>query len=168
MFFLANRKIVPSTVRDYCPLTRDGAFGIHSRIHGVRLCPDRSRKYLLSQHFRCVHHLTPTVSLTMARAIASGHDPMETRLFNDDQVILNLDELRSVNCPMNKPMIHYPDIQIPQLPCNTIKQVRHLKDHLCRAHQLTKPAANLIIKLIKNDLSIERIQFPPHVNILQN
>lgn len=170
-FEQSNRKIVPSSVRDYCPLTRDGAFGIHSHIHGIRLCPSRPREYqrtcLLSRHFRRVHHLTPSVSLTIARAIGSGQDPMETRLFNEDQVILNLDELRSVNCPMNKPLTHYPFLQIPQYPCNTIKQVRHLKDHLRRVHQLTNPAANLIIKVVKNDLPIERIQFPPHINILQ-
>ncbi len=147
-------------------------FGINSNLHGIRLCPNKAREhqrtYRLNEHFRRVHHLTPLASLALARAIGSGQDPMNTRLFSDHHIILNINELRTVNCPIDKPLFHYPLLQIANSPCNTIKQVRHLRDHLKRAHKFTNQAANLIVKLVKNDLSVHKIEFPHWIDILEN
>ena len=69
---------------------------------------------------------------------------------------------------MHKPFLHYPLLQIENLPCDTIKQVRHLKDHLRRVHKFTIRAANVIMKSIKADEPIHRIQFPEWFNIIEN
>jgi hypothetical protein len=92
---------------------------------------------------------------------------MTTQLFSDHHIILNINELRTVNCPINKPLFHYPSLQIRNTPCHTIKQVRHLQDHLKRSHKFTTKAANMIIKLVKSDLPIDKIQFPQWMNILE-
>jgi len=101
-----NRSVIASQIRGYCPLTRDGVFGINSHIHGVRLCSKKplgnQRAYRLHAHFRGFHQLTPLASLALARAIGSGQDPNTTRLFSDHHVILNIDELRTVSCPIKK------------------------------------------------------------------
>lgn len=152
-------------------MTCDGAFGISTHAHGIRLCSDRShqnqRPTILSQHFRRTHHLTSSASLALTRAIAAGDNPMTTRLFTEKQIILNVNELRSVNCPISKSFFHYPFLQIPKCPCQAIKQIRNLKYHLQHVHQLTSQAANIIIKYVKNDVSIHQIEFPQHIDILQ-
>ena len=153
-------------------MTCDGVFGINSHVHGIRLCSDKPRDSQrvtrLHQHFRHVHHLTPLASLAIARAISLGQDPLTTRLFDEHEIILNIDQLRSVNCPINKSFVHYPFLQITKCPCNTIKQIRHLKYHLQHVHRFTSQAASLIIKYVKSDTSIDEIQFPQHMDILQN
>jgi hypothetical protein len=93
---------------------------------------------------------------------------MTTRLFNDHHTILNIDELRTVNCPINKPFVHYPLLHIDNSPCNTIKQVRHLKDHLKRVHKFTNKAASVIIKAIQADTSVHKLQFPEWIDIIED
>ncbi len=93
---------------------------------------------------------------------------MTTRLFNDHHIILNIDELRTVDCPIKKPFIHYPSLHINNLPCDTIKQVRHLKDHLKRVHKFTNKSANIIIKAIKANTSIHMIKFPQWIDIIED
>ncbi|CAF0717628.1 unnamed protein product [Adineta steineri] len=167
-----NRSIIASKLRGCCPLTHDGVFGINCHKHGIRLCPSKpssnQRTYRLHHHFRRVHHLTSFASLALARAIGAGQDPMTTRLFDDHHIILNIDELRTVNCPIHKPFVNYPLLQIENTPCDTIKQVRHLKDHLKRAHRFTNKAANFIIKAVKDDMSVHMIQFPQWIDIIED
>ena len=104
-------------MRGYCSLTQDGVFGINCHLHGIRLCSiEKQRTYRLHEHFRRVHHLTSLASLELARAIGSGQDPMTTRLFDSHHIILNIDELRTVICTMNKPFINYPLLHIANLP----------------------------------------------------
>ena len=100
------------------------------------------RTFLLNEHFRRVHHLTPLASLALARAVGAGQDPMTARLFNDHHIILNIAELRTVICPISRPFVNYPSLHVDNAPCNTIKQVRHLKDHLKRVHKFTSQAAS--------------------------
>lgn len=151
-------------------MTHDGAFGIDSLTHGVRLClvrsSDQSRTCFLNEHFRRVHHLTPLASRALARAISEGQDPLTTRLFNPHQVILNLEELRDVSCPIHKPFVHYPSMDPVNFPCHEHKQVRHLKDHLRRVHRFTPQAANVIVKSIKANRPVHQIQFPHWMNII--
>ncbi len=167
-----NRGVNAPRIRGYCPLIRDGAFGINSHLHGIRLCPNKSpeqqRTYCLLQHLRRFHHLTSLASLVLVRAIGSGQDPISTRLFSDHDVILNIDELRTVTCPINKPFLHHPRLKIENFPCNTIKQVRHLKDHLKRAHKFTVKATKMIMKSIKTDTSVQMIRFPQWIDITEN
>ncbi|CAF0987258.1 unnamed protein product [Rotaria sordida] len=167
-----KRNLSASKIRGYCPLTQDGVFGINCHLHGINLCSRKShnnqRTYRLHEHFLRVHHLTSLASLTLARAIHSGQDPMTTQLFNDNHIILNIDELRTVFCPINKPFINYPLLHIVNSPCDTIKQVRHLKDHLKRVHKFTNKAANIIIKAVKADAPIHKIQFPRWIDIIED
>ncbi|CAF0878930.1 unnamed protein product [Rotaria sp. Silwood1] len=167
-----KRNISASKIRGYCPLTQDGVFGISCHLHGISLCSRKSdgsqRTYRLHEHFRRVHHLTPLASLTLARAIHSGQDPMTTQLFNEHHIILDIDELRTVICPIKKPFINYPLLHIVNSPCDTIKQVRHLKDHLKRVHKFTNKAANIIVKGVKADAPIHKIQFPRWIDIIED
>ncbi|CAF3553593.1 unnamed protein product [Rotaria sordida] len=167
-----KRNLSASKIRGYCPLTQDGVFGINCHLHGINLCSRKShnnqRTYRLHEHFLRVHHLTSLASLTLARAIHSGQDPITTQLFNDNHIILNIDELRTVFCPINKPFINYPLLHIVNSPCDTIKQVRHLKDHLKRVHKFTNKAANIIIKAVKADAPIHKIQFPRWIDIIED
>ena len=150
-------------------MTHDGVFGIHSHTHGVHLCPvQQPRTYILNEHFRRVHYLTPLASLALARAISLGQDPLTTRLFSDHHIILNINILRTVDCPINKPFFHYPSLQIRNSPCYAVKQIQHLRDHLKRSHKFTSKAANTIVKLVQNDLPTHKIQFPQWMNILEN
>ncbi|CAM4856787.1 unnamed protein product [Rotaria socialis] len=166
-----KRNMPASKFRGYCPLTQDGAFGISCQLHGIRLCPKINgnlRTFRLHEHFRRVHHLTPLASLTLARAIRSGLNPMTTQLFDDNHIILNIDELRTVACPINKGFINYPTLHILNSPCDTIKQVRQLRDHLKRVHKFTSKATNIIIKAVKTDTPIHMIQFPRWIDIIED
>jgi hypothetical protein len=97
-----------------------------------------------------------------------GQDPLTTRLFSDHHIILNIDELRIVNCPIRRPFTHHPLLHIENSPCHTIKQVRNLKDHLKRVHKFTNKAANIIIKSVKANTAIHQIQFPQWIDIIEN
>jgi hypothetical protein len=129
---------------------------------------ENPRTYRLNEHFRRVHHLTSLASLALSRAIGSGQDPLTTRLFHDHHIILNVAELRTVICPLNKSLVNYPILQIDNSPCQTIKQVRHLKDHLKRVHKFTTQAASIILKAVKTDGPVHMIQFPHWINIIEN
>ncbi|CAF2382360.1 unnamed protein product [Rotaria sp. Silwood2] len=169
---IPKRNISASKIRGYCPLIQDGVFGISCYLHGINLCskqPDGSqRTYRLHEHFRRVHHLTSLASLTLARAIYLDQDPITTQLFNEHQIILNIDELRTVICPITKPFINYPSLHVVNSPCDTIKQVRHLKDHLKRVHRFTNKAANIIVKGVKAETPIHKIQFPRWIDIIED
>ncbi len=93
---------------------------------------------------------------------------MTTRLFSDHHIILNLDELRTVSCPINRAFIHHPLLDIENSPCNAMKQVRHLRDHLKRVHKFSNKAANLIVKSVKSDTKTHLIRFPHWINITEN
>ncbi|UJR35230.1 hypothetical protein I4U23_027995 [Adineta vaga] len=164
--------IVASKIRDYCPLTHDGAFGINAETHGVRLCPKKplahQRTYRLNEHFRRVHHLTGFASLALARAVGAKQNPLTTRLFNDHDTILNIEELRTINCPINQPFLHHSLLQIENYPCKTVRQVRHLRDHLKRSHKFTNRAANIIVKAVKNNRPVHMIEFPQWINVLED
>ncbi|CAF1650794.1 unnamed protein product [Adineta ricciae] len=167
-----HRGIVASKIRDYCPLTYNGAFGINSQAHGVRLCPQKSlehrRTYRLNEHFRRVHHLTGFASLALARAVGAGKDPTTTRLFSDHDIILNIDELRTVNCPITQPFVHHRLLQIENSPCSAIKQVRQLREHLKRSHKFSSRAANIIVKAVKSDIPVHTLQFPKWIDVIED
>ena len=106
-------------------MTQNGAFGIDSEIHNIRLCsnksPNNPRTFRLHEHFRRLHHLTPLASLALTRAIMAGQDPLTTRLFNPHHIILNIEELRTVPCPLQRPFVNYPDIDLIHCPCYEMK-----------------------------------------------
>lgn len=93
---------------------------------------------------------------------------MTKQLFDNNHIILNIDELRTVNCPINQPFKNHPSLQFFNSPCDTIKQVRHLKDHLKRVHRFTTKAANLIVKAVKIDAPIHELKFPQWIDIIED
>ena len=163
----SERKVRASHFRSCCPLIENGAFGIETTIHRVRLCSSK-RTFRLHEHFRRVHHLKSSASLKLVRAIINGDDPKTKCLFDQNDEILNVDELREVSCPLEKPFVHYPSLQILNCPCYERKQFRQLRDHLQRVHKLTNRAASFLLKAFKSNRPIHSLQFPHWINILQN
>jgi hypothetical protein len=68
---------------------------------------------------------------------------------------------------MNRSFKNYPSLNIPNCPCNTIKQVKHLRDHLRRVHRFTTKAINIIIKVVKADGLVHMIEFPEWIDIIE-
>ena len=89
-------------------------------------------------------------------------------MFGDHHIILNVAELRTVYCPMNRAFLHYPTLDVINTPCCATKQVRHLKDHLKRTHKLTSQAARIVVNAVKADAPVHKIQFPHTMHILDD
>lgn len=167
-----ERKVVRAArIRDFCPLTTDGAFGIDFQHHGIRLCPTRNdenrRTYRLNEHFRRFHLLSPLASLKLVRAISEGQRPTETKLFTDQDNLLNVDAVRHVRCPINKPFVHHRQLKAKEFPCFETMQQRQLKDHLQKKHGFSTQAVRIIVNAIQSNKSVNNIQFPTWISILR-
>jgi hypothetical protein len=71
-------------------------------------------------------------------------------------------------CPMNKSLKNYPSLHIENSPCQAIKQVKHLRDHLRRVHKFTNKAVNIIVKAVRADVPVHMIEFPQWIDIIEN
>jgi hypothetical protein len=149
-------------------LTRNGVFGINCDVHGVRLCTVKSRTYRLNEHFRRFHQLTASAALALTRAIDADRDSTSTRLFHDEQTIVNVDERRRVACPIRQSFVHYPTLNLINCPCDRIQSIGQLKNHLKRSHRFSEQAATILVKAFRTARPIPVIEFPRWINILQH
>ncbi|CAF1348628.1 unnamed protein product [Adineta ricciae] len=117
-----------------CPLWIQGAYGLNTKHHAVRLC--RKKHFNdLSNHIRQFHGLLTPVANLIARAVDSQISTMKCLIPNDLQVA---DSRRSFLCPFRS-------------ECSTQYWLPGicLKSHLVDVHHMTELAADLKIQTIR-------------------
>jgi len=146
-----NRKDLPR-----CPLTFDGAFGLTKEKHFIEFClKDNGRKQNMWSHFKQKHKLKLIYIQRLLQAIRNGQDPKTTKLFSENEVVIEPD--RRYLCPFSSNMIHLIGCCPPQsrnIPCQagTLLDVS-LALHLARYHHVSYGTAKKIRKNYKEKLS---------------
>ncbi len=168
LFFIFSENIDPSTVNDeevinkrkltavHCPLTFDGAFGFTKEKHSIEFCSVKHifRRNLMG-HFTLKHNIKKTYARQLYQAMQYGKDPKTTKLFNEDEDVMDRD--RRISCPFTNKMVHLIGCcptQSKNIPCQ-MKSVGsfRLMYHLKTTHGLTHDVAKRIVKIYKEKLS---------------
>ncbi|CAF3996586.1 unnamed protein product [Rotaria magnacalcarata] len=156
----AIKPISSSSIINYCglcPLTFDGAFGLTKAKHLIRLCNSQAaRRQVLYSHFIHIHSMGAIYAKRLVKAILHGQDPNTTKLFRDDEDIVN--KTSKFVCPFygrtTNPFPCHPK-KIPNTPCYFHPTSSEcFTSHLIISHHLTNSAIKTIIKGYKSDSKI--------------
>ncbi|CAF0727191.1 unnamed protein product [Rotaria sp. Silwood1] len=153
-----TKKTNVSLLRDFCPLTRYGIFGLHSSYNLLRLCSNKNNKQRnLYAHFTRTHRIKSSIACELLKAIHNNCDPIETKIFPQDHTKAFIE---NIQCPFDNTATRFTkENSIPNTPCYS-SIVRHsFKHHLCHAHSITKLNAKLIYKAMTDYGTISHIQF---------
>ncbi|CAF0995718.1 unnamed protein product [Rotaria sordida] len=135
-------------LRGQCPLTHLGIYGLTNK-HKLRLCSlDKTTSDLyLFKHFHRYHHLTTTLSYTLAKAIINKLNPLTTCIFQSETNIID-ERYHLIRCPLNK---------MESFNCKRPFFKSSLKRHLLKFHRFTLKTYNKIIEAIKNNDDITKL-----------
>ncbi|CAF0916779.1 unnamed protein product [Adineta ricciae] len=153
----SNEKPRPSTLhllRDICPLTKYGVFGLENVQDIKRFCPiDNKIPVYLYIHFIRTHNIRPYVATQLVRALRNQCNLMETKIFTQ----INKQTLQ---CPFNKSALKFNEENcIPKTPCYSLLDQDDFKRHLRQVHSITKMNTDLIYDAVKEYGTISRVQF---------
>ncbi len=158
--FKVNKKGEPNVVliRDYCPLTKFGIFGLKHSHNLPRLCTkSNNRRRYLYLHLTHFHRIKSSIANKLVKAIRDGYDPMETIIFPQDNTQVTDENLP---CPFDSSATKFNQKNsIPNTPCTSSLNYHYFKNHLRTVHSITKLNANLILKAMKKVGTISHVQF---------
>ncbi|CAF2314870.1 unnamed protein product [Rotaria sp. Silwood2] len=145
-------------LRDVCPLTQYGIFGLNSSYNLLRLCSNKSNKQLnLYAHFTRTHRLKASIAHQLLKAIRNNCDPIETKIFPQDHTKAFVE---NIQCPFDDTAIKFTKKNsIPNTPCHSSIVGYSFKHHLCHVHSITKLNAKLIYEAMKDCGTISHVQF---------
>ena len=139
----------------YCPLKFNGAYGFSREKHSIDLCPNKKcRPIGLFGHFKHKHKLKLIIVRRLIDAITKNEDPKTTRLFNDDEDII--DHSLIIECPFRGGMIDLFDCRnnksIKGVPCGFQSvPTNSLRYHLKHHHHLSKDLAAKLFQHCKDN-----------------
>ncbi|CAF0880397.1 unnamed protein product [Rotaria sordida] len=145
-------------LRDLCPLTQYGIFGLNSSYNLLNLCSNNNNRRLnLYAHFTRTHRIKPSIALQLLKAIQNNWDPIETKIFPQDHTQAFTE---NIQCPFDDTAIKFTkENSIPNTPCYSSIAFHKFKNHLCSVHSITKLNAKLIYKAMKDYGTISHVQF---------
>ncbi len=108
-------------------------------------------------HFTQKHKIKKPLARRLYQAIKRGENPKTTKLFNENEDVIDPVRNRIIQCPFSNSMINLIGqcpAQSRKIPCSS-KRVKyiHLTLHLKQYHNLTSPMAKKISKIYKEKLS---------------
>ncbi|CAM2704029.1 unnamed protein product [Rotaria socialis] len=155
-----KRKTDLWTLRDFCPLTKVGVFGLNlnSSLEVPRLCSsiNNKRRYLYV-HFTRTHRIESSIALQLLKAIQNNSNPMETIIFPQDN---SKAFVENIKCPFDITTIEFmEENSIPNTPCDASIGHYYFKSHLHTVHSITKANSTLIYNAIKDYGNISHLKF---------
>ncbi|UJR25602.1 hypothetical protein I4U23_006946 [Adineta vaga] len=154
-----TRTISLNLLRDICPLTKYGVFGLENLQNIKRFCSNENRTSVyLYIHFIRTHHIKPYIATQLVRAIRSKCNPMETKIF--PQINHNIITKKTFQCPFNKNAMKFnEENSIPKTPCCSLIEEDNFQKHLGEIHSITKANIDLIYNAMKHHGTISHVQF---------
>lgn len=145
-------------LRDFCPLTQFGVYGLNSSHNLSRLCSKtRNKQRVLYIHFTRYHSIKSSIAYQLVKAIRNNCDPSETKIFPQDNTSICME---NISCPFDEIRQKFTKKHsIPNTPCHSTVAYHYFRDHLRKIHSITKLNTNLILKAIKERGTISHIQF---------
>ncbi|CAF1013369.1 unnamed protein product [Adineta steineri] len=154
-----TRELPSTTLRDFCPLTQYGVFGLNSSHNIARLCSKKKKQQLyLYKHFRRTHHIEPEIAHQLIKAIRNNCNPIETKIFpqNTNRRI----SIENIRCPFDNTANDFnEENSIPNTPCYISCVDHDFKNHLQNIHSITTLNVELIYNAMKNYGTISYVQF---------
>lgn len=146
-------------VRECCPLTQHGVFGLQPSHNIHHLCNETNNTpRFLYGHFTRTHRIKPSIATHLVRAIRDQLDPMETKIFpqeGDESV-----HVEDIACPFNRTAAKFnQENDIPKTPCSVLLDRYDLKRHLRNVHMITKANTELIYRAMVEHGTISHVQF---------
>ncbi|CAF3849650.1 unnamed protein product [Rotaria sp. Silwood1] len=127
----------PRTIYDKCPLEFDGAYGLTQEKHSI--------KFFYAQR--------------LVQAIADDKDPKTTKLFDGSEDVI--DHFYQIPCPFINGRLNFPEYArkyVSNVPCpRRILQIKKLKHHLRRYHQVSEMFAQELVDTFKEMRAADNI-----------
>ncbi|CAF2376383.1 unnamed protein product [Rotaria sp. Silwood2] len=141
-----------STYFGKCPLVFDGAYGLTNAKHSIDFCLNkRSRRIGLYAHFVGKHTLKAACARRLVQAIVKNKDPMITKLFEDNEDVIN--HFYRISCPFRDGMINLFGCNkktVSHVPCGFRSVVfSTLKFHLKHYHNVSGELAQTLVNYLK-------------------
>ena len=146
------------SVRDFCPLTELGVYGLTSSHNLHQLCSkEKNKKRFLYVHFNYYHSIKPNIAYQLVKAVGNGCNPHETIVFPEDTTSICIERIK---CPFDRTAEKfYKKNAIPKTPCSKVTNYRNFKSHLRTRHSITKTNIELIYKAMMDHGTISHVQF---------
>lgn len=146
------------TIRDLCPLTEYGIYGLNKSHNLSHLCSKTNNqpRYLYS-HFTRTHCIKSSIAYQLVKAVRNGSDRIKTKIFPQDNTSVSIEDIQ---CPFDKNSIRFnKNNSIPNTPCYSKLVYHGFRNHLRTVHCITKLNSELIYNAMKDYGTISHVQF---------